>query len=246
MENIAPSRPSSSDKHKLTWWVIGSIILHGLILWLFDQKVQLPTEQYKENEKSITATLVFAPPPKKEERTELPQEEVMTELAIPDDVLPEQNVVEADLRMQSDPAMQLESTPEPSPQSEPQASEQLTDAQLNDPSTHSRLPPISSKDILRKHMNALTTEQNQGLAENAARDYRHNRVSPKFPAAKVNPFQTAEEKLLENARVEVDCSNTLNKTVMAVAGLFGGMMKCTKPPPFQGFIDKRLKKLPDN
>lgn len=214
-------------------WIAGSIAVHILVLFIFNNSFSISLEHQEQEVTQITAKLVFEPPPQVVEPDVI---EPILEPDTPKDV--EQKVVEElpEVAQESD-------VPEQPATDEPLVEEIVELPPLSDGvGRRSDLPPISSKDLLRKHMSSINNQQTQRLSENAASEYRRKRISPDFPAAKTDPLQTEEEKLMEEVVVEVDCSGTLNKSVKALAGLLGGMMKCSKPPPFQSFINKRLNK----
>lgn len=217
--------------------------MHLFVLFLFDHSFSISVDNKEQDTPQITARLVFAPELIQEEPEKLEQqqieevaEEPQLELTEPQN--PEQIADIADIVQESELS-------EPPIDVLPETQQQLPPIENTDiGQRRADLPPISSKEMLRKHLSSINSQHTQQMAENAATEYRRKRISPSFPAANVDPFQTEEEKLLEDAVVEVDCSSTVNKSVMAVAGLLGGMMKCSKPPPFQSFIDKRLNKEP--
>lgn len=239
MENIEQTPFQPTNKTNISGWIVGSILLHLLVIWLFDQQVNIPSSDSEPAEQTIKATLVFAPPVI-EIVTEVTQEPEIVEVETPEPV---------EIQEPTEQAIHDVITEEPQVTQEvtdivtqEQLSDVLPEAQSDASSPRNHLPPISSKDMLKRHMQSLSSVKDQEMAADASREFQYNRVSPKFPAANIDPFETPEEKLMRESVVNVDCSSTTNKVVVALAGIVAGNMKCTKPPPFQQFIDKRLNK----
>ena len=56
---------------------------------------------------------------------------------------------------------------------------------------------------------------------------------------------TEDEKYFESAKVRVDCSSTVNKSLAFLSGLTGGTLDCSKGQDLSPFIQNRIKKLPE-
>jgi hypothetical protein len=103
-------------------------------------------------------------------------------------------------------------------------------------------------DLARQQLSGLNQTKLQELALQAASDYQKQKNAPKLDLKRVNPFVTEEQKLRDSVQVKVNCDGNTNKVAAVISGLFGGTLKCSKPPGIKSFIKNRLNKaylLPD-
>jgi hypothetical protein len=238
-------------------WLIGaSILFHVLMLLVFNQGFSIQAEKRLEKEpekiNKIRATLVFTPemlaaelePESKPKIEQSPvQEEQITPKDIPADEAPEVVVSEPleNEFVENKPAeTETLETDTPELTKQDPAGSNPGPADENQPKYTA--PTVVSRDLAKHHLNSYTQQRNQQMALEAARTYRQQRSTPDFPAANIDPYKTEEEKFQQSLQVKADCSSTTNKSVATLASLFGGNIQCSKPPPFQEFIDKRLNK----
>lgn len=242
-------------------WLIGaSVLFHVLMLMVFNQGFSIQAEKKSEKVNKIRATLIFTPEMLAAElEPELQQSPVEEELPVPKDApineaseFLEKELVENQLPEKDTPVLieKDDAFYEETFQEEAiQEMAELDNVDQKSPESPSApfienqsLPTVVSRDLAKQHLSRYSQQRNQQMAQDAARAYRQQRISPDFPAAQVDPFKTEEEKFQESVEVKADCSSTANKSVAMVASIFGGNIKCSKPPPFQDFIDKRLNK----
>ncbi|MDO6692093.1 hypothetical protein Q4574_02300 [Aliiglaciecola sp. 3_MG-2023] len=109
--------------------------------------------------------------------------------------------------------------------------------------SESDAPVGTSRNLAQKHLLDHSAQANQRMAEQEAQRYRQQRESPDLNLPKFDPYKTEDEKLIEENRIRVDCSSTVNKTLLTVLRFTtGGTMDCSKPQDFEPFIDKHVKK----
>lgn len=240
-DNNDITRPSPQP---IGWLIGASVLFHVLMLMVFNQGFTIQAEKKSEKINKITATLIFTPKMLEAElepeiEPEPEQSPVEEQQPVAKDILKNEipEYVEAKLpEKETQEIAELDNLEQDiaSPTSDPVTDNQKPTADI--------APTVVSRDLARQHLNNYSQLRNQQMAQDAARAYRQQQVSPDFPAAKVDPFKTEEEKFQESIQVTADCSSTTNKSVAMVASLFGGNIKCSKPPSFQKFIDKRLNK----
>lgn len=237
-------------------WLIGaSVLFHVLMLMIFNHGFSIQAEKKTEKTNKIRATLVFTPEMLAAElKPELQQSPIEEELPTPKDIPKneapeplEKNLVENQLPEKD--TTELTKKDDVFQEETIQEVAELDNVDQKSPESPSApfienqsLPTVVSRDLAKQHLNRYSQQRNQQMAQDAARNYRQQQRSPDFPAANVDPFKTEEEKFQESVEVKADCSSTANKSVAMAAFLFGGNIKCSKPPPFQDFIDKRLNK----
>ena len=100
--------------------------------------------------------------------------------------------------------------------------------------------PVTS--MVKRHLNSFQQQQQHSMAEQASRAYQQRKNSPIINAKIKHPFMSKDEKFRDSLKVRADCSSTGKKTAAVLLGLLGGSVDCSKPPPINGFINKRLNK----
>lgn len=98
------------------------------------------------------------------------------------------------------------------------------------------------QDVAKSQVNAYQQSKLNSLAAQAAIEYRQQRNHPKIGAAESDSFLTEEEMFEQKITTTVDCSSASKATLATVLGYMGGRVKCSEPPPFDAFIQKRLNK----
>lgn len=98
------------------------------------------------------------------------------------------------------------------------------------------------QDVAKSQLHSLQQRQLNSLAAQAASEYRQQRDHPTIGAPEGDSFLTEEERFTQKITTSVDCSSTTNQTLAVVMGIMGGRVKCSEPPPFDSFIQKRLNK----
>lgn len=234
MEAIASSAHTRTENSSVVWLVLASIALHVLVLALFNDSFSVTSRNEKKPVETISARLIFAPPPPPPVVEQVIEPEPKTE-PIVTPLTEEQPETIQPTKEQERPEVKEPNVPE-----KETAEVQYPPITAQPKNTK---PRLSSQQILNQHMSQITQNRIQQLAETASREYRQRRVSPQFPAANTDPFQTEEEKIMEDVTVKVNCSTTVNKSVAMVAKLFGGAVKCSDPPAHHSFIQRRLDKV---
>lgn len=100
--------------------------------------------------------------------------------------------------------------------------------------------PASS--MAKRHLKSFQQQQRNMVAEQASRYYQQHKNSPVIDAEVKNPFMTEDEKLRDSLKVRADCSSTSKKTTAVILGFLGAQIDCSKPPPINSFIQKRINK----
>ncbi|MEP2651266.1 MAG: hypothetical protein ABJH06_04655, partial [Paraglaciecola sp.] len=103
--------------------------------------------------------------------------------------------------------------------------------------------PVTS--MARRHLGSFQQQQHQRMAEQASRNYQESKNSPFINTEEKDPFMTEDEKLQESLKVRADCGGTTKKTTAVLLGFLGGNIECSKPPPINNYIQKRLNKTQD-
>lgn len=98
------------------------------------------------------------------------------------------------------------------------------------------------QDIAKSQLRSLQQSKLNSLAAQAASEYRQQRDHPKIGGSLNDSFLSEEERFEQKVTTSVDCSSTASQTVATVLGFMGGRVKCSEPPPFDEFIQKRLNK----
>ncbi len=103
--------------------------------------------------------------------------------------------------------------------------------------------PVTS--MARRHLGNFQQQQHQRMAEQASRNYQESKNSPFINTEEKDPFMTEDEKLQESLKVRADCGGATKGTAALILGFMGGNIECSKPPPIDGYIQKRLNKTQD-
>ncbi|MEP7704099.1 hypothetical protein [Paraglaciecola sp. 25GB23A] len=98
------------------------------------------------------------------------------------------------------------------------------------------------QDVAKSQLNSYQQSQLNSLAAQAASEYRQQRDHPKLGATESDSFLTEAERFEQKVTTSVDCSSASSQALATVAGFMGGKVKCSEPPPFEAFIQKRLNK----
>lgn len=96
--------------------------------------------------------------------------------------------------------------------------------------------------MAQRHLRGWQTQQQQQVAEQAARQFRQQRENPIGDIPDFSERLSEDEKRMQALMVEANCDSTGNKVAAVLMGIAGGMVKCSKPPPVKQFIDARLKR----
>lgn len=229
------------QKYKLVLTVFVSVLVHLLLFALLYSTKQTKTIILPESEQNpINARLYFYTPPAPviTEVEEEPPLKSSAPLPAPEETKPEQK-----------PEVEEQERAE-----EPPQTEQVSDNVAS-------LPPITTKetppaavsavknqyrqplqDLVKDQLNGYQQGKLDKLAAQAAAEYRKQLTSPTLLPTPKESFLTEEEKYMQKVTTSVDCSSATNQTLAVVMGIMGGAVKCSEPPPFDSFIQKRLNK----
>ncbi|KXI29295.1 hypothetical protein [Paraglaciecola hydrolytica] len=187
----------------------------------------------------ISATLYYYTPP------------VAVEIEQPPQLEPEQTVlepIEAEvLPGQEEEELELVEAETPAEQPE----EKVVQTIAPPPSSISKQPVESTsknqytlpvQDLVKGQLHNYQQDKLDKLAKQAATEYRRQLTSPTLLSKPQDSFVTEEEKFIQKITTSVDCSSATNQTIAIVMGIMGGAVKCSEPPPFDSFIQKRLNK----
>lgn len=229
--SVKPEAPQS--KQPVVVLLVVSVLLHIGVIAILAQDFTVPAKKQKP-ENTIKATLVFpsipAPPPDVEIKAQQP----------PEVIPPQQKPAPPPAELASTPEQPVEKT-EPIEQVQVEHAEQKESAIQTTPRRM-----ISASELAREHLQSVANTRQKSLAQQQSQEYRQNKDSPILTKKPSFDFKTEDEKLLESAQVKVDCSSTTNKALAMLSGIAGGMLKCSKPPPFDSFIQNRINKnVPD-
>lgn len=98
------------------------------------------------------------------------------------------------------------------------------------------------RDVVKDQLNSYQNNKLENMAAEAAKEYRKQLTSPTLFGKQEESFLTEDEKFEQKITTSVDCSSATNQTMATVMKLLGGRVKCSEPPPFDSFIQKRLNK----
>lgn len=232
----APERPTLPAFAKRKGWraLALSVLIHLSIIaiagWLAVNKNTTPVAVPPP---AIEARLIpFIAPPKPAEPVSVsPQleqdiEEQHTQLAPADSTKPEANA-EPEVN-NPEPAQEAVNSEPPSQPQTVTAAPVVTEQQPTS--------TLSSRERLDRFFSAQRQLQMEETAQQAAKTFREQKTSPVIVDSRKNnpkPIQDGP------APKRVNCSSTVNKSVALLGSLFGGNMKCTEPPDFEGFIEAR-------
>ncbi|WP_102796315.1 hypothetical protein [Bowmanella denitrificans] len=96
--------------------------------------------------------------------------------------------------------------------------------------------------MAQRHLRNWQAGQQQQVAEQATREYLEKRANPIGEISDYSHRLSEDEQRIQDLVVEANCDSTGNQIATALLGFAGGMVKCSKPPPVQNFIDERLKR----
>lgn len=226
-----------------------SVLFHLVLLFILNQGFTIEAEKKAKPTNKINARLVFSPPKVPIEVIE-PVIQEIEKITAPASQVEDLEVLSLKKVEESKPEDLdiVSAIPEQPTQQQADVVEKSDTPEVSHPNPsfqNTNTPRVISRDLVKQHLRHYNAQKNQQMAQSAAQQHRQQTISPQFPAANVDPFKTEEEKFQESLQVKADCSSTANKTVSVLAGIFGGNIKCSKPPPFQQFIDKRLNKTDD-
>lgn len=209
-----------------------------------------PTPIQTKKTQPIYAQLIIPPPVK----TAPPREEVKpdetpqappTVAQEPVPSIQEQNTQEQDNNDMTPPPT---TTPEPTQKPDVADAVQpaidttppaLTGKELTQDKTDTATRPKIdiSRTQLDRFFSSQRADQQQILAEEAAKAYQRQQVSPDLSAGYVSQEERNKPK-----PVKVNCSTNVNKSMAIVSGLLGGNLTCTDRSQFNQFIEDRKNK----
>jgi hypothetical protein len=115
------------------------------------------------------------------------------------------------------------------------------------PPTFVSPPTLQSKatipdSLAKAQIHTFHQGQIDRLAAEAAQSFRQDQAAALIPTNKSTSLLSEEERWRKAMTKNVDCSSSTNQTLVIVTGILGGLLKCTKPPAIDGFIQARLNK----
>lgn len=233
--------------NKLVLTLVVSVIVHILLIsLLYFTRTSNHSFAEQTTVSPISAQLYFYTPPAPE------PEPVVSEIKEPEPVEPEikepepapEPILQDTMTKVEPPAKPIE-TPV---SKEPLLTEQTEEDEL--PETNKEALPTAPSSLYQQPLQDIAKDQLQryqlgkldNLAAQAAKEYRRQKNSPVLPSKAQDGFISEDEKLMQKVTKTVDCSSTTNQTLAIVMGIMGGAIQCSKPPPFDSFIQKRLNK----
>lgn len=231
------------QKYKLVLTVFISVLIHLLLVALLYATKKPNTLALPESELSpINARLYYYTPPVEPEIAEIvPQEISETQ---PEEQVPEQTPKETELEI-VEPEL-VEDTPQieeitNKPAEPPLVTPTKTAPQAAEPAINKQYSqPV--QDLVQGQLYNYQQEKLDKLASQAAAEYRKQLSSPTLLPTPQESFVTEEERYMQKVTTSVDCSSATNQTLATVMGIMGGAVRCSEPPPFDSFIQKRLNK----
>lgn len=249
-----------------------SILVHLVVIYVVAQSVMFPPapESLSDKPVIIQAKLLFDLAPVIPET--IIEEAVIEETEKVEEVVEEQQIIEPQKQPETVEAPvqeKINETPEPElrqtlppiqPETPPPV---IEDIEQNEPEKNDETPDDTVESIIidknktpapssevsapatsmaRRDLKSFQQQQQDRLAERAARRFQQYKNSPEIDNEVKNPFMTEDEKFREETKLRADCSSTTNKVAAVAAGLFGGNVDCTETPEIEGFIQKRLNK----
>lgn len=232
--NFSVQKPLLTEPvHKSLWPVVlVSVLVHGLLgllLYSAYKPSQIIPSQPVE---TITARLVFTQP----------QVVKNAELDLLDEPIesPTQPIAEV--------PSQIVQSEQPTPSVQPQTKhsaqrEDLPPIIPNSSSSINNEPlKIDPKKMVSAHISTLNQQAHEQMIESATSEYQEQKNRLDLTVRAQNRFQTEDEKLQEQLTKNVDCSNTLSKSMVMLASFTGGVLRCTPNQPIGDFIQNRLNK----
>ena len=218
------------------YWIaflVGSVVLHVVLAMMLQNQVKIgaepfkkPFEKPKPTIKALDSYLVFTPKPEPE-RVEPEIEEPVS----PPEKIEPQKVEAPEIKKQVVDPKPTELATVPSDAKPPTQQEQ-SDSEL----VYKGLEAATSNYFDRLNSNALSD-----VAQQEASDYYTNKNTVVLP--KSSRFSYGKRYGPGNPKpVQVDCSSTVNKGLIALSTLTGGNINCFSAGNIQPFIDARLNK----
>ncbi|MDF2176688.1 hypothetical protein P2G88_00305 [Aliiglaciecola sp. CAU 1673] len=226
------------SKHQLAFFIALSLLLHVLLaLWLASQNSDVTPNTAKQP--AIVARLYMPTPP-----VTVPEP-----LEQPEPVkVPDKNDIAA-----TDPITEMpaEAPPEQAPGQPTEVSEksavpqeEIRGESAKTRNTSDNNQPFNLNSLVRRQLGNMQQMQRQQLGEQAAREFRQQQTNPIGHIPDIQPMQSEEETFLESQRIEANCDNNAKAAIAGVLSLMGGQVRCSRPPDFQQYIDRRLNKNP--
>ena len=218
-------------------------ILLFTLLYISKRETKIPPV---ENEASpIIAQLYYYTPPVEpeieiEELVPIETIEDVPEQAIPEES-PELEITQPVVIDEPELVEQVPEIEQPKPNVAQQTPKIPATALVSDPEENNKYKqPV--QDVVQGQLNGYRQGKLDNLAAQAAKEYRKQLTSPTLLTTPQDSFITEEERFMQKVTTSVDCSSTTNQTLAIVMGIMGGAVRCSEPPPFDSFIQKRLNK----
>jgi hypothetical protein len=235
------------QKNQLALTVVVSVLVHILLFALLYMNKQTTKIPLVESQPApIVAQLYYYTPPVETEREDLVP--VDTTEDFPEQPAPEQSaelvVAEPELNEEINEAelveqvLEVEQSPPKVAPPPPQISATAPSSDSEEKNKYKQ--PL--QDVVQGQLNNYRQGKLDNLAAQAAKEYRKQLSSPNLLSKPQDPFVTEEERFVQKITTSVDCSSATNQTLAIVMGIMGGAVKCSEPPPFDSFIQKRLNK----
>ncbi|MBT1064622.1 hypothetical protein KJY73_13610 [Bowmanella sp. Y26] len=231
---------NSAKPPSLLPWIGISVVAHMLVVLALLQKNTLPKQKVAET--TIKAKLWTMPPKPAPLSSEPVEQPVVTELQT------EPGTVSETVEPVPAPDIDEQIPPLPSEQKD-------TEVATVDATTPTVTePPLSAESgkvlggnsehmsMAQRHLRNWHSQQQQQVAERAARQFRQQQNNPVGEIPDYSERLSEDEQRMQDLMVEANCDSTSNKVAAVLMGIAGGMVKCSKPPPIQKFIDERLKR----
>lgn len=255
----------TNKKRSVGSWLV-SLCVHAGLLAALIFSIH-PNPRMTDNTASpvaIDSYLVFAPKPQlREPQKQEPQNKIKqtpdtqpTATVKPIEIEVDQQVQDAhDISAQlSEPAPEQPAPlppttaplePQTAPNAEPITTEPATPSSVSKNNTkspsYSSLSSHQALEAARRYIGQQNNDALNALSEQEVRQYNYNQQHPKI---ETTPFQTLteDEKFRKRITSQIDCRNTLNKTIGLLSGITGGTLKCSELPSLSPFIEKHVSK----
>ena len=230
--------------NKLVLTLVVSVISHILLIsLLYLTRPSTNTVLVQQTAQPISAQLYFYSPPIEPQPA---PEQIAAEIQVPEQLPepqpePEQQETPAPVEPPQTPVTTVVSNAQlPSEHEDEDKQQEAQNEQLqHSPNSLYQLP---LQDIAKDQLQRYQQGKLDNLAAQAASEYRQQLNSPTLFSKPQDSFMTEDEKLMQKVTKSVDCSSATNQTLAIVMGIMGGAIQCSKPPPFDSFIQKRLNK----
>lgn len=226
------SQESEPRFNKSLWITLGfSAVLHLLLFWLLATSVTVKKPSPATVTPVISARLVtqphdIAPPPPDPDNGNIEEQ-----IAAPDPVPAPVEVSAQETAQQQTPSPDVAA--DTAPPAEPTAVSES-------PQPSATFAGSAVSEWTQRHVQQLQQQQQQGMAQREASDYRRTRISPTLRSSA--PVLSPEQALRKATTVRANCESGAGKSVALLSGLMGGVVQCSEPPPIEGFIQHRLNK----